>query len=331
MKFAKYPRIENTYRKDVLDHIIDEGKTDGTWIVTEKIHGANFSFWVNRTQIRMAKRSCLIADDENFYGAPKIKEELKVKIRDLFRSFHPRPKQVAVMGEIFGGSYPHPKIAQDNQARKVQPGIYYCPDNQFMIFDIKVDDEYLDFDEMQAKCEFFELPFIGALATGSFKECLKHKNKFSSTIHKYYHLPKIKDNICEGIVIRPNKTKFLYRGSRVMLKSKNDKWSENIKPKKSKVTTELSEEAGKIKEVIKSMITENRYNSVVSKIGEVTVPMFGEIMKAFNKDVLEEAYEYPSELAYQFNALDKSEQKIIKKSMNHNIANLVRRKLILGE
>lgn len=329
MKFQKYPSIENTYRKDFLDHIIDEGKTDGLWIVTEKIHGANFSFWANRTQTRMGKRSCLIGNDDNFYGAPRIKEELKMKIRDLFRSFHPRPKQIAVMGEIFGGNYPHPKVQQVQEAKTVQGGIYYCPDNQFMIFDIKVDDEFMDFDKMQSICEFFDLPYIGALFQGTFAQCLRYKNKFSSTIHKYYHLPKIKDNICEGIVIRPNKTKFLYRGSRVMLKSKNDKWSENVRVKSVRKIIGLSEEANEIKEEIKRMITENRFNSVVSKIGIVTAAHFGQIMKDFSKDILEEAYK--SELAYQFNVLDKPEQKIIKKAMNHNIANLVRRKLILGE
>lgn len=329
MNFTKYPKMANTYRKDFLTHLTGEGKTDGTWIVTEKIHGANFSFWTNGNVVRMAKRTCLIADDENFYGALKVREELIRKIKDLFYYLHPVPKEVAIFGEIFGGSYPHPKVDQDPDARKVQRGIYYCPDNKFMIFDIKVDDEFLDFGTMQTHCVFFELPYIGALDTGSFEHCLEHKNKFSSTIHKYYHLPKIKDNICEGIVIRPNKTKFLYRGDRVILKSKNDKWSENVHISRTK-TTELSEKASEIKEAIRSMITENRYNSVVSKIGEVTVPMFGEIMKAFHKDILEEAYK-ENDLAYNFNALDKSEQKLLKKSMNHNIANLVRRKLILGE
>lgn len=329
MKFTKYPKIENTYRKDFLDHIIDEGKTDGTWLVTEKIHGANFSFWANKKEVKMAKRSCLLPDDNNFYGAQKIWKKLASRIMNIYLYYHPRPKEIAVMGEIFGGSYPHPKVCANSQAKKVQSGIYYCPDNQFLIFDIKVDDEYLDFDEMQKVCELFGLPCIGALAVGSFKEMVKHKNKFSSTIHKCYHLPKIKDNICEGIVIRPNKTKFLYRGSRVILKSKNDKWSENVRVRKPIKSIELSTEASGIKEEIKSMITENRFCSVVSKIGEVTVAHFGQIMKDFSKDILEEAY--GSDLAYRFNALDKSEQKIIKKAMNHHIANLVRRKLILGE
>lgn len=333
MKFQKYPSIENTYRKDFLGHIIDEGKTDGTWVVTEKIHGANFSFWANKNGVRVAKRTCLIADDDNFYGSQKVREEFVEKIINLPYLMESPIKEIAIFGEIFGGSYPHPKVPQDSQAKKVQSGIYYCPDNQFMIFDIKVDDEYLDFSEMQETCEKAGLPYIGALFQGTFEECLKHKNKFSSTIHKYYHLPKIKDNICEGIVIRPNKTKFLSRGcgggSRIILKSKNDKWSEKVHAKKPIESIELSAKASEIKEEIKSMITENRYNSVVSKIGEVTVAHFGQIMKDFNKDILEEAYK--SELAYQFNALDKSEQKIVKKSMNHNIANLVRRKLILGE
>lgn len=329
MNFEKYPKIQNTYRKDFMSFITGEGKTDGIWVVTEKIHGANFSFWTNGNVVRMAKRTSLLADTDNFYGSLRIWEELKKKIKDLFHFMHPVPKEVAVFGEIFGGSYPHPKVAQDHQAKKVQSGIYYCPGNKFLILDVKVDKEFLDFDTMQSCCAEFDLPFIGALDMGTFEHCLEYKNKFSSTIHKYYHLPKIKDNICEGIVIRPNKTKFLYRGSRVMLKSKNDKWSEKTY-KIELPTTELSEEATRIKEEILSMITENRYNSVVSKIGEVTAEHFGQIMKDMNKDILDETYK-KSNLAYSFNILDKEEQKILKKSMNHNMANLVRKKLILGE
>ena len=343
MKFQKYPSIENSYRKEFIQHVIDENKTDGLWVVTEKIHGANFSFWCNKREVRMAKRSCLLPDDANFYGSQKVWKELASKVMNLFllingynmerlpkemRKKH-NPENIAVFGEIFGGNYPHPKVEADPGARQVQKGIYYCPDNQFLIFDLMIDSKFVSFAEIQVYCEAVGLPYIKALATGTFEECLKHKNKFSSTIHKYYHLPKIKDNICEGIVIRPNKPKFLYRGSRVMLKSKNAKWSEKVGARRSATPISISEEGEKVKEEIRSMITENRYNSVVSKIGEVTAGHFGEIMKDFSKDILDEAYK--SELAYQFNALDKNEQKIIKKSMNHNIANLVRQKLILGK
>ena len=42
--FNKFPSLENTYRQKEIDEIVNQGLADQGYIVTEKVHGANFSF-----------------------------------------------------------------------------------------------------------------------------------------------------------------------------------------------------------------------------------------------------------------------------------------------
>ena len=44
-EFTKFPSLENTYRQKEIDKIVMMEIKD-QWVVTEKVHGANFSFWV---------------------------------------------------------------------------------------------------------------------------------------------------------------------------------------------------------------------------------------------------------------------------------------------
>lgn len=334
MKFEKYPSIENIYRQEFIDRIIRENKASGVWVVTEKIHGTNFSFWYDGTVLRMAKRSCWIADDSNFYGVQNIKEKLIEKIKEMFNQMKRNnlvSEYIAVFGEIYGGIYPHPDIVENLDARKVQRGVYYCPHNDFFVYDIKVDGQFVDFDIMQQYCAVVGLRFSWALFQGSFAECLEYRNDFESTIYEGYGLPKIEDNICEGIVIRPNKATFLSSGKRVILKSKNERFKEKEHTPHKKVKIEDLPEEGQIalNEMI-SMITVNRYDNVVSKIGEVSSKDFGKLQGMLMKDILEELMGN-TKVYFDYNNLEKLEKKMINKMVGTEVAVLIREKLLMGK
>lgn len=51
MEFVKFSSLENTYRTNLLEKIQYEGKDGGLWMATEKLHGANFSFWCDGTEV----------------------------------------------------------------------------------------------------------------------------------------------------------------------------------------------------------------------------------------------------------------------------------------
>ena len=74
--------------------------------------------------------------------------------------------------------------------------------------------------------------YAKTLFRGTLAECLKHPNGFQSKIAEWLGLPAIEDNICEGIVIRPVTPMYLRNGSRVLIKSKNERFAERKSVKK---------------------------------------------------------------------------------------------------
>ena len=331
MKFIKYGSITNSYRQEFIDKILFEEMDGGEWNVTEKIHGANFSLWVDKDTVRMAKRSCFIPDDSGFYGIQALKDELKDNARKLYNYLvHGQSdkinSEIAIYGELYGGSYPHPHVAANPKAKKVQGKVWYSQDNQFSVYDILIDGLFLPFKAVKAYCDLFDFYVMDELFHGSFKECLEHGNEFPSMVYKKHNLPEIEDNICEGIVIRPDDARFVFSGSRVMLKSKNARFAEK-EPKKEKIKVELSPELRLIIEELDSMATENRYDSVVSKIGDVSPKDFGMILGLMVKDILEEM-EGDTKLFNAYNKLEKVERKTINKTLGYSVSKIVRKKLI---
>ncbi len=68
MEFKKYNSIENAYQKVVLEQIIIHGFEKETYVVQEKVHGANFSFFTDGKEVKIAKRTDFIEENEMFPG-----------------------------------------------------------------------------------------------------------------------------------------------------------------------------------------------------------------------------------------------------------------------
>lgn len=97
--------------------------------------------------------------------------------------------------------------------------------------------------------------------------------------------------ICEGNVIKPIEPAYFWSGSRVILKNKNEKFSEISKSKSNKVKKEkqevkLSDEANKLFEIANTYITENRLRNVLSKMEKITDRHFGVVVGNFIKDTM---------------------------------------------
>ena len=136
----------------------------------------------------------------------------------------------------------------------------------------------------------FERPV--AILSGRLDEIIKFKNDFESQISQvdlsYEKLPVIEGNICEGIVIKPLSKEYrTYSGQRVIIKSKNDKFSEKKKEKKpvDDATSILTLESFN---KMRDYINENRANAVFSK-DSWTNKDFGKFIKNFLNDVYEDA------------------------------------------
>jgi len=328
--FKKYNSIENTYRKEFLEKIKGHGFWEDEYVVQEKVHGSNISFWTtNGVNYQAAKRSGNIVDGEAFYRFDYLLEKHKMAFTSIWntlKSTHSDLEQMTIYGEVMGGNYPHPEVDRIKDASKVQKGIFYGPDNYFYAFDILLNaDKYLNVEEANKHFEKEELLYAKTLFKGSIEECMTYTNSFDSTIPKELGLPELTPNICEGTIIRPIINSHFNGGSRVILKNKNDAWAEKIKSdKKIRLQANVPEHIRVLQEAILDYVTENRLNNVVSKIGKVSMPDFGKVLGLFNKDVIED---FLKDHEVKFTELDKKERKMVTKSFTRTAATMVRNKL----
>lgn len=321
MDFKKFPDIENSYRLTFLDVMKDEGLDSGLWNVTEKIHGSNFSMWFDGTEMKTAKRGSFLNPTDNFYMFQKVMAENEKAIYGLYilmKSKKIKFTELAVYGELFGGVYPHPDIDKLPTAKQVQKGVYYHPDNKFVVFDVVIDGVFLNHQwiEMAKSAGFFTLPIIHM---GPLETCLQVDPVFLS--HLFEDLPKIENNFAEGVVIRPNEPKFFHGGSRAILKNKNPKFAEKGPKVAKEPPPELSRDALFLFDELNTFIVENRLRNVISKFGEVGQKDFGALMKDFTGDVLKDF-----NVTYQeaFEDLDVEEQKRLTKHLGKEAADLIR-------
>ncbi|GGB94067.1 RNA ligase family protein [Dyadobacter sediminis] len=274
------------------------------WVVTEKVHGANFSFIYSDRKLQFAKRKEMLGWKDDFFGFQLVAGKIENQITDLFEELSeafPAEKYV-VYGELFGGIYPHPDVPARVNVHAIQTGIYYSPDIDFYAFDIALEPGnkqrkyYLDYKTAEAYFRKYNLVHAKSLLTGKLDDALNFNKQINSTVPAQLKLPAIDNNLIEGIVIKPlGFTPKSELDFRPMLKLKNPEFEENKKFHQAKkwffVPDVLlkSEELGFLLDGIKNYITENRLSSVISKIGSLAFhnPVrLNSIKEEFLKDVI---------------------------------------------
>lgn len=335
--FKKYSSIENSYAREFMERIAQVLPQDLEWVVQEKVHGACTSFIYDGNELRFASRTMPLNPEDKFYNYQELVERYRTKVENLFgriKEKYPEVTSISVFGEMFGGSYKHPNVAAVKGTSAIQKGVFYTPGHEFYGFDIYVSlpdgGRYLTVDETNSLFEAEGFVYAQTLLRGSLDECLKHPNDFESKIAGWLGLPPIADNICEGVVIRPVIPQYLPNGSRVLIKNKNQAFSERkaqkVRNKIFKEPVPYSEALQELIAEVETYVTANRLSNVMSHIGEVSLPKdFGRIMGLFSKDVLED---FMKEQGGRFLSLDKCEQKSLTKEMNKFCTDLVKSELM---
>lgn len=332
MEFKKYNSIENTYQKAIIDKIFIQGFDKETYIVQEKVHGSNFSFYTDGKIVKIAKRTDFITEDEVFNNAHQVADKYREKVINLFNLMQATIENVSniiIYGELFGGNYAHKAVKKIEGAARIQKGIDYCPDNDFYAFDIKINSTYYlsvkEANDWFEKTGFF---YAKTLFEGSLADALKYPNDFDSLIPYWLGLPALEKNTIEGTIIRPNEVKYFGNGSRVILKNKNEKWTEKSakKEREPQKAITFSEEAQEVWSEIQTYINENRLDNVLSKIGAFEPKLMGKITGLFAQDVIAD---FLKDNQKGFNLLEKDEQKSINKLINNQIIQLIKEKYYL--
>ncbi len=326
MEFIQYAEIENSYRQGFLEKIKDAGHDFDSLkcSVTEKLHGSNFSIWFDGTDVKFAKRTSFLDVDDDFFNWQDVIERgnFKEKIKSIFEIVRAK-ENVVLFGELCGGVYTHPDV-EKSKDKKVQKGVHYSPYQQFVAFDLKIDNFYMDPPEFYSLMEKLKIVHVPVLFEGTLSECLDYPNDGNSVLYKSFDLPEIEKNMMEGVVIKPDKT--FYMGlERLVLKNKNEKHKEKEKTKKVKKPIEFSDEEKVFLEKLISYLNENRVRAVISKIGTVKQNDFSKLMGMVSGDCVKEFTKENED----FNQLEKSNQKkITQLFMKNYVAKLIRKNFL---
>lgn len=282
MEFQKYNSLENHYRTKFIDKIQMSGLSGGQWVVQEKCDGANFSFWCDGEQVKIAKRSGFIGPVDNFFECwSKIYPKYQQKVLEAF-AIHCHTGDVLVLcGELYG------------------PGILnrvdYGPEKGFVCFDAMINGIFEDALKVEEICIDASIPHVPRLGVfDTMEEALNFNEDFDTLMNPQAQEGKRK---AEGIVIKPLEPKFLSNGSRIVIKKKAESFSEKKSTKrdhKFKDKTLNAKQEKYLNELLEYS-TESRLKSTISKIGTITDKDFGKLMGLFVKDILED-YEKETEV-----------------------------------
>lgn len=334
--FTSYPKIPENWDSLNLTESDYRLLKKTEWIVTEKIHGANFCILTNGEEIHFAKRKEILPEEENFFGYHSLRETLAEKSKQLYTQIsetYPDTVAVAIYGELFGGAYPHPEIPPIDGIQAIQTGVYYSPNIHFWVFDIsRITDTsvyYLSFQELIENCEITQLPYVPALFAGTYQEAQSYPIKSPSTIPPMFKLPNLAENWAEGVVIKPAKPILLDTEKgwiRPVIKKKIALFSEDIRYHQAQKWMGVSGSSNLLGEVILSvqnLVNENRLNNVLSKIGQINpvdTAQMKKVKEALETDVWESFWEKMTE---QYFKLSIEEQHQVNEAVTLAVDHLV--------
>lgn len=267
MEFTKFSSLENTYNAKLIN-MVREQFGDKLFIVTEKIHGANFAFYYDGENLQIASRNQFV--DTTFFACAQVVAACEPKIKALYKLACAPGQLMVVYGELAGDG--------------IQKEVEYGAKN-FYAFELVIDGE------AQSKAGAFScfyhagLPHPEIIYVGDFENALAVKETFQS-----YLTPEDYDgeNEAEGVVIEPVEPSFFANGKRVYLKKKTESFSERKAKNKAPAPVEVPENVQELFTEVSAYLTENRVKNVISKLGEVGKADFGKVLKLTVEDAIED-------------------------------------------
>ena len=318
-EFKKFNSLENSYRENFIHKIRKHGYEDEDYIITEKLHGANYSFTViveNGLPISVipAKRSGYIHSDEKFYNHRPVYEKYVNKVSNLalclLKDKNMSDGVVTVYGELYGGN--------------IQGGMAYPLEQDFAGFDITINGQPINKEVAFTKMLDYNIPHVPVLEVAtSLSDSLVYNESFVTNLLRDGFDVSNPQSEAEGIVIEPVNPRYLTTGERVYIKKKTKRFLEKGKNKIKKPEVVLNDLLSKILEQSLEYVNENRYNAVVSKEGDVNIKMIGKISGLMTQDIItdlikDEVFEELKDLG------DTSEIKKFKQTLQSEVTNFIR-------
>ena len=80
LEFKKYSSIENSFCREFMEKVVAEMPQDLEYVVQEKVHGTNTCFLCDGKDVRFAKRTSILAEDEQFLTIQNWWKDIKTKL-----------------------------------------------------------------------------------------------------------------------------------------------------------------------------------------------------------------------------------------------------------
>jgi len=310
--FPTYEKIAESPDRWRLEETAYRRLRGAEWVVTEKVHGANFCLGVEGDIVRCANRREWLAEGDPFFGWQTVRDRLKAPVQELFARLcaeRGEIRRLLVYGELFGGGYPHPEVPPVAGVQPVQTGVWYAPDIRFCAFDIRVETvggetRYLDYARAQELLTDVQILCVAPLFVGRYEAAMEYDVRFDSTLPRRLGLPALPagSNPAEGIVIKPWRELGLQDRTgapvRPVLKRKIPEFAEDRRFHEAEKWTAPAGGAvagtlplDLLKWEAYNRITPNRRDAVLSKIGPDAPGSQARLFVLLVQEVLEEARE----------------------------------------
>lgn len=319
MKFEKFQSLINESMKNVGPFLRDPTFMKKKVVVTEKIHGANFSVYLNQKGINFASRSQMLCPETNFMNCQRYFTPEKVEALIQFWKDMPVSAdcEIRFIGEIYGG-------LDIDGIKAVQREVHYAGDIGFRVFSVQVincsgqekDEVYTyQWDHVKTLCANFGLEVVPIIAQDiTFEEAYALDTKVKSKLSD-------KDQVCEGFVIRAESV--IDGDAPLIFKKRNTEFLESKGTVKAVQNTPEQTQLGmEAMARLGAFVTPQRVSNVNSHHGFQSLKDFNNLMVAVIDDVLDE---YKSE--YDIALRDEPVWKEIKRSFGNQLVPLIRAEL----
>lgn len=175
--FGNNKLIENDYTNKTVEFL-----KDIDWVWTEKVDGTNIRVYWDGYKVSLGGRT----------DKADIPNHLKERLEELFCT----PEKEEIFESLFGEK--EVILFGEGYGVKIQKGGNYIDNVDFILFDIQINDNFLERKDVEDIAKSFNIDVVPIVGHGTLEEAINFvKTKPMSTIGK-------KKAEMEGIVVRPS-------------------------------------------------------------------------------------------------------------------------------
>lgn len=315
--FAAFPSLENTYRQNMIARVEQLGFHDEAYIVTEKLHGANFSFHVSagvdvdQPVVKVARRTAILEEGENFFNYRPVLAKYQAGLVALFNHLQSQEHitTLSVYGELFGGN--------------IGSGMCYPLEQDFAAFDVVVDGVPLHKLTAFSYLVGYNIKVVPLVTIcKNLHDALNISPAFTSHVKREGFDGAEEHCEAEGVVIEPVTPRWYNAEKRIYFKQKTARFLETGGNKVQKPAEVLPPELEGILLQGFNYITHPRFEAVASKVGLVTIKDIGKLTGLFTQDLL---------IDMQKDGLDVPDSKVFMRCLQRQVQSFLRITLLSFE